>query len=50
MDPDHPNPFAQPDEIVKATVLRKRDHAYEPQKNETPKNESPKSETPKPAP
>ncbi len=50
MDPDHPNPFAQPDEIVKAIVLRKRDHAYEPQKNETPKNESPKSETPKPAP
>ena len=30
MDPDHPDPGATPDEIVKATVIRKRDHAYEP--------------------
>ena len=30
VDPQNPDPSLQPSQIVKATVLRKRDHAYEP--------------------
>ncbi len=30
IDPQKPNPGLEPDRIVKATVERKRDHAYEP--------------------
>ncbi len=32
IDPDHPNADIKPDEIIQATVLRKRDHEYEPEK------------------
>ena len=31
IDPDKPNPYLQPDKIVEARVLRKRNHPYEPQ-------------------
>jgi cyclophilin family peptidyl-prolyl cis-trans isomerase len=32
VDPQNPTAGKEPDRIVKATVLRKRDHAYEPEK------------------
>jgi cyclophilin family peptidyl-prolyl cis-trans isomerase len=32
IDPEHPDPNFKPDEIVTATVLRKREHAYEAEK------------------
>jgi len=30
MDPDKPNPYAYPDKIIEARVLRKRPHEYVP--------------------
>ncbi len=36
IDPEKPDPYVQPDAIVKATVVRKRDHAYEPQTTPRP--------------
>jgi hypothetical protein len=32
VDPENPTAGKEPDRIIKATVLRKRDHAYEPEK------------------
>ncbi len=32
VNPEEPNPSVRPDKILKAKVLRKREHAYEPQK------------------
>ena len=32
IDPDNPAPGVAPDKIIKAEVIRKRDHAYEPKK------------------
>ncbi len=36
IDPSKPNPTVQPDKIVKAEVVRKRDHEYVPRKVEQP--------------
>jgi cyclophilin family peptidyl-prolyl cis-trans isomerase len=33
VDPDPEKPSREPDQIIKASVVRKRDHAYVPQKN-----------------
>ena len=32
INPEKPDPKAQPDKIIKAEVLRKRDHAYVPRR------------------
>ena len=32
IDPEKPNPYVQPDRIIEARVLRKRNHPYEPVK------------------
>ena len=32
INPEKPDPKAQPDRIIKAEVLRKRDHAYVPRR------------------
>jgi hypothetical protein len=36
MDPDKPNPYAEPDRIIEARMLRKRNHPYVVAKIERP--------------